>query len=48
VGIFPGTKYACAIKGIDCGKCRRPFDELDEAGMQLVRDLIAMPYPEGV
>lgn len=48
VGIFPGTKYACTIKGIDCGKCRRPFDELDEAGMQLVRDLMAMPYPEGV
>ena len=48
VGIFSGTKYACTIKGIDCGKCRRPFDELDEAGMQLVRNLIAMPYPEGV
>ena len=48
VGIFPATKYACTIKGIDCGKCRRPFDELDEAAMQLVRDLMAMPYPEGV
>jgi len=48
VGIFSGTKYACTLKGIDCGKCRRPFDELDEAGMQLVRDLMAMPYPEGV
>ena len=24
------------------------FDELSEANMQLVRDLIAMPYPEGV
>lgn len=48
VGIFAATKYGCTIKGIDCGNCRRPFDELDESGKQLVRDLMAMPDPEGV
>ena len=48
VGIFSGTKYACTLKGIDCGKCRRPFDPLDDAAKALVRDLMDTPYPKGV
>lgn len=48
VGIFAGTKYACTLKGIDCGKCRRPFDPLDEAAKAVVRELMEVPYPEGV
>lgn len=48
VGIFSGTKYACALRGIDCGKCRRPFDALDADAMRAVERLMEIPYPEGV
>lgn len=48
VGIFSGTKYACTLKGIDCGKCRRPFDPLDSDSKELVRQLMDTPYPDGV
>lgn len=48
VGIFSGTKYACTLGGIDCGKCRRPFDPLDDAAKEYVKNLMDMPYPEGV
>lgn len=48
VGIFPGTKYACTLKGIDCGKCRRPFDSLDDESKEIVQKLMDTPYPDGV
>lgn len=48
VGIFPATKYACTLRGIDCGACRRPFDPLTEAQKETVRTLMELPYPEGV
>ena len=48
VGIFPATKYACTLRGIDCGACRRPFDPLSEEAKETVRKLMELPYPEGV
>lgn len=48
VGIFAGTKYACTLRGIDCGACRRPFDSLTETQKATVRQLMELPYPEGV
>lgn len=48
VGIFPGTKYACTLRGIDCGACRRPFDPLTEEAKEVVRQLMELPYPDGV
>ena len=48
VGIFPGTKYASTLRGIDCGACRRPFDPLTEEAKETVRKLMELPYPEGV
>lgn len=48
VGIFPATKYACTLRGIDCGTCRRPFHVLDDAARESVRKLMELPYPEGV
>ena len=48
VGIFSGTKYACTLRGIDCGACRRPFDPLTEEQKETVRKLMELPYPEGV
>ena len=48
VGIFPATKYACTLRGIDCGSCRRPFDPLSEEAKETVRKLMELPYPEGV
>lgn len=48
VGIFPATKYACTLNGIDCGSCRRPFHVLDDAARKSVEQLMALPYPEGV
>ena len=46
VGIFPGTKYGCTIRGIDCGRCRRPFAWLNEDQKAIVRDTVLRPYPE--
>jgi len=48
VGIFSGTKYACTLRGIDCGACRRPFDPLTDEAKEVVRQLMELPYPEGV
>lgn len=48
LGIFPATKYACTLRGIDCGPCRRPFHALDDRAKEAVRQLMALPYPEGV
>lgn len=48
VGIFPATKYACTLRGIDCGSCRRPFDPLTDEAKEIVRKLMELPYPEGV
>lgn len=47
-GIFPATKYGCTLRGIDCGRCRRPFDSLSGEGKEAVRRLLELPYPEGV
>lgn len=48
VGIFSGTKYACTLRGIECGACRRPFELLTEEAKETVRQLMELPYPEGV
>lgn len=46
VGIFSATKYGCSLRGIDCGRCRKPFAPLDDALKKTVRDTVLRPYPE--
>jgi N-acetylneuraminate lyase len=35
--IFPATKYALGVLGVECGPCRRPFIDLDEEKRAEVR-----------
>lgn len=48
VSIFPATKYGCTLRGIDCGTGRRPFSPLTDEQKAVVKELLEMPYPEGV
>lgn len=41
VGIFNAVKYACTLKGIDCGSCRSPFRPLSAEDQETVRTLLA-------
>ena len=40
IGIFPATKYAMTVLGIDCGKCRKPFAALSEEAKTRVRAVV--------
>ncbi|MGI5989119.1 MAG: N-acetylneuraminate lyase [Lachnospiraceae bacterium] len=46
VGLFPATKYGCALKGTDCGTCRRPFRDITQEQKALIRKTVETPYPE--
>jgi N-acetylneuraminate lyase len=35
--VFPATKYAMGILGVECGPCRKPFAELDEEQKKIIR-----------
>ena len=48
VGIFPATKYACTLLGVDCGSCRKPFGTLTEEQKELVKETVLRPYPLGI
>jgi N-acetylneuraminate lyase len=35
--VFPATKYAMGILGVECGPCRQPFGPLDEGQKKSIR-----------
>ena len=41
IGIFNAVKYACTLKGIDCGSCRSPFKPLSAGDQETIRTLLA-------
>ncbi len=41
VGVFQGIKYILSLMGIDCGECRKPFRQLNEAEQGRLAELAA-------
>lgn len=42
VGIFNAVKYACTLKGIDCGSCRSPFKPLTDDQKETIKQLMTL------
>lgn len=42
VGIFNAVKYACTLKGIDCGSCRSPFKPLTDEQKETIKQLMSL------
>lgn len=42
VGVFQGIKYLLGKMGFDCGKCRKPFRELDESEKELLDEVFSL------
>jgi N-acetylneuraminate lyase len=40
IGIFNAVKYACTVRGIECGSCRAPFRPLSDQDKDIVRSLL--------